>query len=379
MEQLKTINLTRGIFGAISLVIVTLVLLFLVLYKAYTTTLQRLFVHLTIVTCLHDVSFVIELEHQFKYYGQEQFCAFVGFFDTWTSSMVYLFIIGINLFLVYTIYKRLRGDPFLRLSNLRYPRLMLECLFTLLMFSLPLAYLWLPFTRDSYGVGSGPSSAICWIKGIEGDCKSIHPYSQVVYAEALLIAVACVVHILFTFGLAIVFCRLSRTYQGMKHKHLKNVRDAFLLMCFLITSVVLDSPASVFLSIKLKEDVTENYAFWIFSAIGPPISMLIYPIGFLFYLYSLKKFKWKSIKSAAAEWKTSCGCQQKWKQVHFGQKPATHNLITNPSSHPASDPSSSFFLVPHTGAFSDATVTDKENQPLLSHSINDTGYNSVLN
>jgi len=94
MEQLKTINLTRGIFGAISLVIVTLVLLFLVLYKAYTTTLQRLFVHLTIVTCLHDVSFVIELEHQFKYYGQKQFCAFVGFFDTWTSSMVYLSSLG---------------------------------------------------------------------------------------------------------------------------------------------------------------------------------------------------------------------------------------------------------------------------------------------
>jgi len=33
-----------------------------VLYKAYTTTLQRLFVHLTVVTCLRDVSFVIQIE-----------------------------------------------------------------------------------------------------------------------------------------------------------------------------------------------------------------------------------------------------------------------------------------------------------------------------
>ena len=115
-----------------------MILLFLVLYKAYTTTLQRLFVHLTIVTCLHDVSFVLEIEHQFEYYGQEQFCAFVGFFAMWTSTMVYTFIIGINVFLVYTVYRQLRGDPFSRLSNSRYLRLTLECSFTLLMAFLPL-------------------------------------------------------------------------------------------------------------------------------------------------------------------------------------------------------------------------------------------------
>jgi len=83
VPQLKSVNLARGISGAISLVIVTLILLFLVFYKAYTTTLQRFFVHLTIVTCLHDVSFVIQLEHQFEYRGQKQFCTFVGFLDMW--------------------------------------------------------------------------------------------------------------------------------------------------------------------------------------------------------------------------------------------------------------------------------------------------------
>jgi len=59
---------------------VALILLFLVFYRAYGSTLQRLFFHLTIVTWLHDVSFVIELEHRFEYRGQKQFCEFVGFF-----------------------------------------------------------------------------------------------------------------------------------------------------------------------------------------------------------------------------------------------------------------------------------------------------------
>jgi len=70
VEQLKKLNLARGISGAISLMMVASILLFLVFYRAYGSTLQRLFFHLTIVTCLHDVSFVIELEHQFEYCGQ---------------------------------------------------------------------------------------------------------------------------------------------------------------------------------------------------------------------------------------------------------------------------------------------------------------------
>ena len=377
MAQLKTINLARGITAAVSLLTVTLILLFLVLYKAYSSTLQRLFFHLMIVTCLHNVSFVIQIEHQFQYRGQTQFCEFVGFLDMWTSTMVYNFIIGINVFLVYTVYRQLRGDPFSRLSNSKYLRLTLECSVTLLMVFLPLAYLWLPFTKGTYGVGSGPSLAVCWIKDVEDDCKTIHPYSQIIYAETILIGTACVVHILFTFGLAFVFCRLACTYRGMRRKYVKYARDAFLLMSFLLISVVLDSPAIVFVTIRTVEGITEDYAFWIYTAVGPPISMMIYPIGFLFYLYSLKKFKWESIKRALQGWKTSCGCKRKDRRVRFGQRPVTQNLVTNPSSHPAFDPSCSLFTVPHTGAFTDITATVNEDKPLLSISHNDTGYSSV--
>jgi len=357
---------------------VTVILLFLVLYKAYTTTLQRLFVHLTIVTCLRDVNYVFQIEHQFEYYGQEQFCAFVGFFDLWTASMVYIFIIGINVFLVFTVYRQLQGDPFSSLSNSKYLRLTLECLFTLLMIFLPLTYLWLPFTKGSYGIGSGGLSAFCWIKDVEKDCKTIQPYSQVMYAETILFAVACIVHILFTVGFAVAFCRLAHTYRGMKRKYLKNVRDVLLLMCFLLTSVVLDSPCKFFLLVTVGGNVTEteSYSFWMYAVVGPPISMLIYPTGFFFYLYSLEKLKWESIKRAAAEWKPSCGWKCKQRR-YFGQRLATQSLITIPSSHPPVIPSSTFFGVSYTGAFSNTDVTARKNQQLISH--NDTGYSSIIN
>ena len=251
MPQLKSVNLARGISGAISLIIVTLILLFLVLYKAYGSTLQRLFVHLMIMTCLRDAIFVIQIEHQFEYHGQKQFCAFVGFFDLWISTIVYIFIIGINLLLVYTIYKQIQGEPFSRLSNSKYPRIILEYSLTFLIIFLPLTYLWLPLTKNSKlnGTESGGLNAFCWINDIEKDWKTIQPYSQIVYTETILIGIACILHILFTIGIAVAFCRLAYTYRRMKHKHIKNVRDVLLLMCFLLVSVVFDSPAVVFLSV----------------------------------------------------------------------------------------------------------------------------------
>jgi len=239
------------------------------------------------------------------------------------------------------------------------------------MIFLPLTYLCLPFTEDTYGTGSEGLHAFCWIKDVKDDCKTPQPYSEVAYAEVILIAIACIGHILFTIGIAVVFFRLAHTYRGMKHKHLKNIRDVFLLMCFLLTSVAFESPPGVvFLLVKNDNEIP----LWLFIlvAIGPPISMLIYPAGFFFYLYSFKKLKWESIKRAAAEWKTSCGCKQKQKRVHFARRFVTQALISYPSSHPPDVPSSTFFTVPFTGEFSNTDVTARENEPLISHI--DTGY-----
>ena len=80
MEQLKDLNLARGIAGAVSLLTVTIWYFSSWCSIKHTQLhfMQHLFVHLTIVTCLRDVSFMIQIEHQFEYYGQEQFCVFVG-------------------------------------------------------------------------------------------------------------------------------------------------------------------------------------------------------------------------------------------------------------------------------------------------------------
>jgi len=44
---------------------------------------------------------------------------------------------------------------------------------------------------------------------------------------------------------------------------------------------------------------------------------------------------------------------------------------------PPDVPSSTFFVVPFTGEFSNTDLTARENQPLVSH--NDTGYSSIIN
>jgi len=153
-----------------------------------------------------------------------------------------------------------QGNPFSRFTNSKYLRLILECFLTFLMIFLPLTYLCLPFTEDTYGTGSEGLHAFCWIKDVKDDCKTPQPYSEVAYAEVILIAIACIGHILFTIGIAVVFFRLAHTYRGMKHKHLKNIRDIFLLMCFLLTSVAFESPPGVvFLLVKNDNEITHNH------------------------------------------------------------------------------------------------------------------------
>jgi len=66
------------------------------------------------------------------------------------------------------------------------------------------------------------------MKSLEKDCKTIRPFSKVAYAVAILMLTISIVHILSTIGLAVVFCKLAYTYKGMKHKHIKTVRDVTL-------------------------------------------------------------------------------------------------------------------------------------------------------
>ena len=295
--------------------------------------------------------------------------------------MVYLFTFGIVFFLLYMVYKQLSGDPFPRLSHSKRLRVSLECLYVSTMTFFPLVYLWVPFVHGNYGL----SGAWCWMRGIDENCKSVGFEDQMLFFYSI-DAIVSTVSVLSTLLLLVVFCRLARAYREIRQQHMKTVRLTLLLMAFLFASVVLDSMGLI---VRLYTGLTgthQVYTLWLMYAVGPPIAELIFPIGFMVYLYSLKTFQWDAIKRAAVEWKACCSCSKCCKRrssrsyMHCSMDSSSNEYTTAPISNRISVPSSSFFHVPHTGNFTSISEQSDQNlptQPLLSHSGN--GYGSMDN
>ena len=110
LQQFEHVNLSRSIASAVCLVVITLILLLLIFYKAYTSTLQCLFLYLTIVTVIQEACITMNVEHQFQYNGQETFCEWIGIVSQWTGTMVYLVMLGIIIYLLYKVYEQFKKD-----------------------------------------------------------------------------------------------------------------------------------------------------------------------------------------------------------------------------------------------------------------------------
>ena len=55
----------------------------------------------------------------------------------------------------------------------------------------------------------------------------------------------------------------------------------------------------------------QGYTIPIVHAVITPVSKLMIPLGYFFYLYSLKKFKWGTMKVAVRKWKQLFACHCK--------------------------------------------------------------------
>ena len=178
LPQLKTINLTESACGLACLLVSVLILGVLLYYKAYKTTLQRLFLYLVNVTVLHEACLTSTIEHQFHYGGQETVCRILGFVNQCTGTMSYLLTAQIALFLLYTVYKQLKGEPFPRLSQSNRISTALELLYILSGILLAIGETWYPYFdgKGDYGL----TLADCWIKSFDENCNHVGYKYQIV-------------------------------------------------------------------------------------------------------------------------------------------------------------------------------------------------------
>lgn len=363
-EQIQILNLARSLSGMVCLLVVVLILFLLIFYKAYKTTLQRLFLYITTTTVLEEVAFSLAIEHQFYYANQDKMCVFFGFLLEWTVSITNYLILCKIFFLLYVVCSNIRGNPLKSTKSTRKKCLLIviEVLSVLLSVCFPLSYLHVPFLHGTYSLAGG----WCWIETINEHCEDVGLKDQIVLGYGIFEAVG-LLSILLATTFAIIYCRQAYIHKVVRHQHLITLRQTLLLLGFLIASVV---ALSLGFAVRIYTgivQVEENYALWMTLAIAPPIYQAIYPMGFLVYLYTLQKFKKDGIKKAVSEWKHSCRCLFEWEVVC---------CIKRIDDYPSSSSSSKYCVI--TGQEVTITPGTKESEltPLIS--ADDKGYNSLI-
>ena len=285
-HQLKNINLARSLSGLLCMTLVILILVVLVFYKAYKTTLQRLFLYITAATVLEEAAFSLAIEHQFFYAAQNKLCEFYGFFLEWTVSVTNYLILCKIFYLFYLICCHYRGTTGgLYRKNYWW---LVEGFCLLFAICFPLTYVWIPFLHGTYNLAGG----WCWIKTIDRSCRNVGLKDEIIFGYGVFETVG-IVTIVLSVMFAILYCRLACVHKIVRHQHLITLWQTIFLLGFLTTSVVvltLGFAVRIYTGlVKLEEE----FSLWITLAIAPPLYQIIYPLGFLVYLYSIKKFNEK--------------------------------------------------------------------------------------
>ena len=355
--QLNNINLARSLSGILCMVIAILILVVLLFYKAYKSILQRLFLCITAATVIEEIAFSLAVEHQFYYPSQQKLCPFYGFFLEWTLSITNYLILCKIFYLVYLVCAHCQGGalPGGKLLKRNYQWLF-ECACVLFAICFPLTYLWIPFKHRTYTLAGG----WCWISTIDHNCKNVGLNDEIIFGYGVFEAVG-IISIILTALFAVLYCRLACIHEVVRHQHLITLRQTLFLLGFLVTSIAI---LSVGFAVRIYTGlvkVEEEYTLWILLAIAPPVYQIIYPIGFLVYLYTLKKFSEEAMKKAFNEWKQTCSfitrCRWKCEVNEYAEQ------VNSQSDEP--------FIAPHEYHGN----CQSEHTPLLRAS--DMGYNSL--
>ena len=334
----------------------------LLFYKSYKSVLQRLFLVFTVDTVVLEILLGLQIEHRFKYQGQDQFCTALGFLIQWTGSMTYTYSLGIVIVLAITVYQTIRGYSFTETVRKKIA----EFVLVLAAFLIPLLYIWPPFINGDYGL----ETAYCWIRQMDRECKRVDLSNQLqFFVISQTIELMCV---FVTIVLAVLYCVLRYKYKGIgTYQVMTLLGQTLLLMTFLVCHWVINC-----IAIGIHSVTHESYIVWLTTdAVPIPLLYLLVPFGFLVHLYAVRH----TGRVKCCKCTPHC-CRRYFKGIRRDYYTPEHSE-TRPTSHPINARSNTYWSVPYTNEFTSVVAIEssgeesKERQPLVS-STSDTGYGS---
>ena len=364
IKDTATINLALCVTGGVCCCVSIFITLLLVICRAYRSVLQRLFLYVMLTTTVRELLLTASIEHQFKYKGQEQVCSWIAYFYNSSGIMNLVHTVGIMIYLFFFVRYVAKGETTPSLLQTKCRRMVAEILYMLLSFLFSLGYATVPLFTDNYGL----AGFWCWIKALDDNCNlTLTGLLNQLLSGYMCYVFGGVIGVIMLIAVAVVYSRLPLT---LREARLLLRKISVIIVCFLIfTGIVL-----IALSMRVVTATAKAYqlaAIWLVAVIAFPISLLLFPIAFLFSFYPVgKAFK-------LCYGKICCGLYKKDKPVH--NKPRVHfrgptDAPTYPVSTRVSPASHTVPLpVPYTNEFTDITTSTA---PLISEG-RDTGYGST--
>jgi hypothetical protein len=317
VSGLKADNLISFVFTGATVLLLLLLLALLVLYRAYRTSLQRLFLYLVTATALRNIVSTLNVQLQFEFHPE--FCESVGFCSVWTTNVLDLMNFGFTMFLISTAYQRLKGKRAQCLGCCRRHPVLTEILCVITVVLLPLTYLWEPALHHIFGLGV----IDCWVERLDENCQLLKEYNLTITIIDVIDLVLRLANILSFLMLMVI---ISILMTKLRQKRAETVgRAVFLiLMVGLSTSITI-----AFLVIDMGENFTglviKESHYRAINSCGYVLADLFVILGVAAYLYSPGKLGIKSLRRALRKWK----CCERFKHHHGMIRMRQAN--TNPS------------------------------------------------
>ena len=256
----------------------------------------------------------------------------------------------------------------------------MELAYLLLSPLLTLVYSAMPLIMHNYGL-AGPW---CWIRALDENCEMlVSGFLNQMFNGYVLFLANGVIGIILTISVAVVYCRLSLT---VRESRLLLKRTLFVMMFFFAFSLI----QAFGLSNRIvTANLThhDNFGIWLIIGLLYPLSLLLFPLSFLFSFYPVSKLLRATpcIKSGRKN-----RSSERRNKVHFQsrQTNVTRNRPTFQDSSRVSLPSETFFHVPYTNGFTHITTENallihKEDEVVADRGDltlkegTDTGYGST--
>ena len=365
--QFWYLDLARGVSGAVSLLVCSLILFLILLHKAYASLLQRFLLYLTLATWLTAATATMQIEHLVNT-GQSQFCVAVAFLERWSSSMFIVMALEITLLLTYRVYESLQRQLldcklWSKCSKAKCSKASVEVIAVSLSVLIPLALSVVFLVHGTHGV----NGAWCWMNGPNTECKGRGLDGNILIAIGYVVP-GIVIGICAVFVI-ILFCKSACQSSDSRRLNCKMIREnlvllAFYVVFFAFTSV--DTSAQLLLT---TTDSYNNYQIWLVYAVGHSLNKLSLLLGFLVYVYSFKKLTLGSFQILK---RICCKCYQHCRQrvCHTKDDASSprqgfRSVTGGPtyrSSHPQVYPSETVTSPPYTGAFTSITRRDSSDE-----------------